>query len=85
MPAQSLDPLTAREHTSRHRDALEASTLCGCFYCLALFPPTEIQEWWDDETTAVCPHCGVDAVIGDSVVTLTPEFLAAMQQYWFQD
>lgn len=36
----------------------------GCFYCLNIFSPKEIKEWTDKKTTAICPHCHVDAVIG---------------------
>jgi hypothetical protein len=33
-------------------------------YCLAEFSPAAINEWVDDEQTALCPHCTVDAVVG---------------------
>lgn len=58
---------------------------CGCFYCLRVFDPSEIEEWIEDERdTALCPYCGIDSVIGESSgYPLTREFLAEMQQYWF--
>ena len=35
--------------------------------------------------TALCPYCGVDAVLGESAgYPLTKEFLRAMRQYWFE-
>lgn len=58
---------------------------CGCFYCCSSFSSTEIEEWIDDErgATAVCPHCGVDAVIGKKpLFPLTDDFLEAMHEYW---
>lgn len=83
----------AHSKSSNHRADLEASLICGCFYCRSTFEPSEIAEWIDDpqeETgdgrgqTALCPHCGVDAVIGShSGFPITPEFLAAMHRYWF--
>jgi len=34
--------------------------------------------------TALCPHCGVDSVIGSAAgFPLTDEFLKAMHQEWF--
>jgi hypothetical protein len=82
------------KHSSRHRDRVEQSSVCGCFYCLAFFTPSEIKDWVDvpegadDEAgvTALCPRCGIDSVLPDSVpgAPLSPELLAAMQRHWFQ-
>lgn len=59
---------------------------CGCFHCCSFFASTEIKEWIDDEKdpTAICPRCGIDAVIGEKALApLTGEFLEAMHDYWF--
>ena len=59
-----------------NRPALENDTICGCFYCLAIFNPTEITEWCDDDDTALCPYCGIDSVIGESSgLPITENFL----------
>ena len=55
----------------KHRQAVESASQCGCFYCLELFPPTAITRWVDEDEngvgqTALCPHCGIDAVIAQS-------------------
>jgi acetone carboxylase gamma subunit len=35
-------------------------------------------------TTALCPYCGIDSVIGDkSGFPITKEFLEKMYQHWF--
>jgi hypothetical protein len=83
----------AHSKSSDHRADLEASLICGCFYCRSTFEPSEIAEWVDASQdaaddprgqTALCPHCGVDAVLGShSGFPITPEFLAAMHRYWF--
>ncbi len=83
----------AHSKSSDHRADLEASLICGCFYCRSTFEPSEIAEWVDGSRdaagdargqTALCPHCGVDAVLGShSGFPITPEFLAAMHRYWF--
>jgi hypothetical protein len=76
--------LEAHAHSSSHRAALLASTVCGCFYCLEVYSPSEITVWTDDEQTAICPKCGIDSVIGDrSGCPVTVEFLTEMQRYWF--
>jgi hypothetical protein len=74
----------AHKHCSLHRSELEKSELCGCFYCLAIFAPSEIVEWIDDGQTAICPKCPVDAVVGSaSGFPITRELLQRMHNRWF--
>jgi predicted RNA-binding Zn-ribbon protein involved in translation (DUF1610 family) len=78
----------------RHRKQLERAGRAGCFYCLAVFDIAAIKDWTDDEQTALCPKCGIDAVLpagqmpeGD--IEFLPDlpgaasFLRAMRQEWF--
>ena len=76
----------AHKHSSRHRDHVERSKMCGCFYCKQTFPPSEINRWVDDEQTALCPKCGIDSVIGDADIAgvTRPDFLKSMHAYWFE-
>ena len=72
-------------YSSQHRTLLQQSERSGCFYCLETFAYSEIEDWCDDEQTAICPHCGIDAVLGSaSVEALTPELLKAMHQAYFE-
>lgn len=74
----------AHKFSSQHRKALEKDKNCGCFYCLATFPPTKIEEWCDNEQTALCPYCGIDSIIGESSgFPITKEFLKGMHSVWF--
>ena len=79
----------AHAHSANHRSEIEASEKCGCFYCLDIYPPNSITEWVDENeqgigTTAICPRCGIDSVIGDkSGYPITREFLESMHQIWF--
>lgn len=80
------DHIRAHRHSVRNRAEISRSELCGCFYCLAMFPPSDIQRWTDDagEATALCPNCQVDAVIGSaSGFAITPELLKRMHDHWF--
>ena len=73
----------AHKSSSKNREKLIQDKKCGCFYCLNIFSPTEIKNWLGKET-AVCPHCGIDAVIGEgSGYPITKQFLEKMKQYWF--
>jgi hypothetical protein len=78
------DHVTAHGRSSGHRAEIDGSGVCGCFYCLARFAPAEITEWVDTDTTALCPRCGIDSVIGSaSGYPITAEFLARMRAHWF--
>jgi uncharacterized paraquat-inducible protein A len=83
-----MDDLTmanAHGHSIRHRQEIEESGMCGCFSCEAAFPPAEIREWTDNGQTALCPRCGIDALIGDrsGFPATNPAFLEAMNRHWF--
>jgi hypothetical protein len=76
--------IAAHKHCSKHRKELEASTTCGCFHCLAEFPYSAIQQWTDNEQTALCPKCEIDSVIGDaSGFPVDRQFLTWMNEHWF--
>jgi len=80
-----LDCIAAPKHSICHRRELEASDCCGCFYCLAIFRPEDIERWLSDgDGTAVCPHCQIDSVIGSaSGYPISRDFLERMQRHWF--
>jgi len=78
------DHVLAHDHRSLHRVELERSETCGCFYCMATFPPSKIREWIDAQQTALCPECEIDSVIGSaSDFPITNEFLERMHSHWF--
>ena len=81
----------AHKFSSNHKPELEKDRLCGCFYCLRIYSPSEIKEWLVEETaidwrgTAICPYCDVDSVIGESSgYPITREFMEEMHQVWFE-
>lgn len=71
-------------HTANHREEVLQSSRCCCVYCGRDFNSADIDEWVDDGQTAVCPHCGIDAVLGDSSgYDLTPKLLKALHLAYF--
>ena len=67
----------------KHREIISQSQSCGCFYCGLIFTPKDIVEWVDSETTALCPRCGMDAVLGDACdAYITSDFLYQMHKRW---
>lgn len=80
-----VDVVGAHAHSSRHAAELHGGQTCGCIYCLAVFLPSEIADWTDDDDTALCPRCGIDSVLGDrsGFPVADDDFLAAMKDHWF--
>ena len=68
----------------RNRSSLSKSMVCGCFYCFNEFPFEQIIEWVDDDKTALCPYCGIDAVLGFSAQPADQELLRKMHHRWFK-
>ncbi len=80
----------AHKKSSRHREEILSSEICGCFYCISIFNPSEIEDWVGDDVnevgqTALCPKCGIDSVIGSKsgFPVGDKDFLAKMKSYWF--
>ncbi len=89
--------LAAQRHTWNNQAEIEGSRLCGCCSCMQTFPPDEVVAWsglevgsLDDLDSikggiAICPRCGSESVIGDkSGYPIHPEFLARMNEAWYQ-
>lgn len=84
MASETTIIIQAHKHSFKNRKEIEQSTICGCFHCRRTFSPDKINEWTDKQETALCPHCGIDSVIGDATgYPLTKEFLKEMDLYWF--
>lgn len=88
MPIPTFDQFRLHQLSRSNRNAAQQSALCGCFYCRRIFAPSQINNWCTEpgETrpaTALCPHCGVDAVLASAHADLTPELLDDMHRAWF--
>ena len=80
-----IDLYVAHTHSRYHRKEIESSNSCGCFYCFNMFLPCEIKEWTDNGTTALCPNCRIDAVIGSSSgFKITLGFLRGMHDIFMR-
>lgn len=80
-----MNEIEAHAFCRNHKESLEKSSQCGCFYCLKIFKPEEIKEWIDKGgKTALCPFCNIDSVVGDaSNVLINEKFLGTMRDLWF--
>jgi hypothetical protein len=76
--------LIALQRTSMHnRKALTLAKVCGCYYCGGDFAADQITECVDDNDTALCPRCGIDAVLGFDADAADKELLLEMHKRWF--
>lgn len=88
-----MDLQKAYSFSSRHRDSLRQSARAGCFHCCAIFDPSQISEWIEENAsadrpagfTAMCPRCAMDAVLAEADVPLSPDFLKQMNKRWFDE
>jgi len=77
----------SEKRLAQSRGVIEKSNECGCFYCLKIFDPSEIEEWIETGKygdTAICPFCSIDAIIG--VVggrLITKAFLEELYEEYF--
>ncbi len=75
----------AHAHCKNNRLELERSDRVGCFYCCEVYASNLVEDWMDEATTAECPKCSIDSVIGDASGFPVTEkaFLKAMNEAWF--
>jgi hypothetical protein len=91
------DLLAAYRSVTQNWGQIQASTLCGCCNCLQIFPPDQIVAGTgldfndidnpeaENRQTALCPHCGSEAVLGNkSGYPIEANFLSRMNEAWFQ-
>ncbi len=64
-----------------HRERILKEETIGCFFCRNMSKSSDIEEWADKGTTALCPKCGVDAVLPGSLCD--ESVLIQMDNYWF--
>ena len=78
------DHLAPFQKKSIHnRSALFTAKICGCYYCLGEFEAGQVTEWVDDNDTALCPRCGIDAVLDFDTKPADKELLLKMHDRWF--
>jgi len=64
--AEDLRLMRLHMNTVGNAARVRAATRCGCFHCKVFFAPAEIVRFIperDGGETAMCPRCGVDAVL----------------------
>lgn len=71
-------------YSSHNRNLIAVANKCYCFYCKAIIESREIKDYADNGQTAICPKCGINSIIPDSIEEGVDEkTIAEMNEYWF--
>ena len=69
----------AVKHSIRNKELVSQVSICSCYNCVRTFSPSEIMDWTDQGRTAICPLCGLDAVLPGQV-----DNLQQIHDYWLK-
>lgn len=58
-----LDLSSLHQSSFKNRLAVESCHPCACFHCQQHFQGKDVTQWADQGQTALCPRCGIDAVL----------------------
>lgn len=76
----NVKPAEAIKLSKNNRVAVQEASLVGCYHCLSIYAADMVEDFVDDEQTAICPRCYVDAVVPGPV---TKEELRLANHKWF--
>jgi len=61
--ALTLSKKEASVLSLHNRPEIKEGVSCVCYFCMQVFDGGEIKDWADDDDTALCPHCNIDAIV----------------------
>ena len=71
-------------YSSHNRNMVDEADRCYCFFCKGCVESSEIVDYTDGGKTAVCPLCGKDTLIPDSIgEPINDTIVREMNEYWF--
>lgn len=72
---------------THNRTSVQRAKRCGCYYCLEIFNPQEVNEHTLEpggESTVICPKCGIDSVVPETEAeVITTELLSRVHDIMF--
>ena len=71
-------------YASNNKELIMKANRVHCFYCKSNISYKDIKEYIDNDSTGICPYCGVDSLLPDSMDELIDEeIINDMNRYWF--
>ena len=81
---KSIENFKAPEHSIDNKSKLYKSKIVGCYQCCEIYSPQEIQDYVDNNQTALCSKCGIDSVLPDSIgFPITRQNLEILKAIYF--
>ena len=77
-----MNAIEVREASIYSSSEIADADVCGYYSCVSTFQSKSVEQWRDYGQTALCPRCGVDAVLPG--VSDTQE-LDDLHKKWFAD
>jgi hypothetical protein len=74
----------AYAHSRLNRRFMVSGADCRCFHCLHAFSAEQISHWVDNGETALCPNCGVDAVLSGQADCISEGLIGALHAAYFE-
>jgi NAD-dependent SIR2 family protein deacetylase len=71
------------DNSRLNRRFMTAGAKCRCLHCLSTFAPDQIKDWIDDGETALCPNCGIDAVLSTLSGPISEALLRRLRATYF--
>lgn len=65
----------APRYAFQNRQDVQRSEKVGCWHCIQIYNANEVKDYTDNGETAICPKCGIDAVLPTADLELTEEIL----------
>jgi len=73
-------PKYSKDNNFKIRSASGCNSNHGCYYCISTVAGRSINKWIDDGYTALCPKCGVDAILP---YVIDKQFLSDCREHWY--
>ncbi|MCH5180839.1 MAG: hypothetical protein J1F32_06475 [Erysipelotrichales bacterium] len=71
-------------YSSNNKELIDRSNKCYCFHCKSELDSKDVHDYIDEGKTALCPKCGIDSIIPDSIDEEINEIIIVeMNNYWF--
>ena len=72
-------------HSKNNYTQVKNGKVCGCFCCQKIFDANKVKNYLNDSLkTAICPFCGVDAVVAQTdKIIIDAKILCELNKKYF--
>lgn len=84
---QSNNLIYLHKFCTDNKSLILSQEQAACFHCKQFIKSEDISEYWDQGKTAVCPKCGVDALIPKIIdsIQISKSTLESMCKFYFDE